>query len=520
MRENKRQSRIGVRLAALLLLLALALSGCGQGELAEELEEPPWYADQQPEEPEAAAPERFALAYQAGQSLDPITCSEGIQRQLANLLYEPLFALDQTFTPQPMLCDSYTVSEDGLSYRLHIRSEVYFSDGSALTAADAAATLRRALTSQRYGNRLADIRRITASGEYVEVELSRPNNALPALLEIPIVKSGTEDSAVPSGTGPYLLITTGEEAYLQANSSWWQGEALPLDQIPLVNAKDQDTAQHLFTSHEVQLYSADLTSSQAVLTGSLDCVDAATTIMQFVGINMDSPLLAEEAVRQALQMGIDRETVCTGYLSGHALPASTPLSPNSPLYPEETAAYSRERYRQALEEAGLDEGTTVRLRLLVNEESGAKGAVALAIAQMLTAADLEVTVETLPWTEYLEALANRDFDLYYGEVKLGADWDVADLIGTGGGLNYGGWSNAGTDLLLTNFRSSADREQAARTLYVHLADQCPILPVCFKSTSVLTHRGLVSGMSPTADNIFACFDQWEISLEAAQDAGE
>ena len=516
MRKHRRKNGTRSSLAILLLAFALLLTACGQEGLAELEEETPWYADEQPEEAEETLPEQFTLAYQAGQSLDPVTCSEGIQRQLANLLYEPLFALDQTFTPQPVLCDRYTVSADGLSYQLHIRSEVYFSDGSLLTAADVAATLRRAMTSERYGNRLSDIRRVTADGEYVQVELHQANNALPALLEIPIVKSGTEDSTVPAGTGPYLLITTGEEAYLQVNENWWQGESLPLQRIELVNAKDQDTAQHLFTSHEVQLYSADLTSGGSALTGSLDCVDAATTIMQFIGIRTDHPLLADGAVRRALSLGIDRNTVCTGYLSSHALPASAPLSPQSALYPgEDTAAYSRERYRQALEDAGLNTGTTTQLRLLVNEESGEKGAVALAIAQMLTAADLEVVVETLPWTEYLEALANRDFDLYYGEVKLGADWDVTDLIGTAGGLNYGGWSNASTDLLLSEFRSSADREQAAQALYTHLAAQCPILPVCFTNTSVLTHRGIVEGMTPTADNIFYGFAQWEIALQGA-----
>ena len=517
MKKHRREKGMGGRLAVLLLALALLLTACSQEEVAEELEEDtPWYADEQPKEAEDPLPERFALAYQAGQSLDPVTCSEGIQRQLGNLLYEPLFALDQTFTPQAVLCDQYTVSEDGLSYRFHIRSGVYFSDGSLLTAADVAATLRRAMTSERYGNRLSDIRQVTADDEYVQVNLRQANNALPALLEIPIVKSGTEDSAVPAGTGPYLLITTGDDAYLQANDSWWQGKSLPLQRIDLVNAKDQDTAQHLFTSHEVQFYSADLTSGGSALTGSLDCVDAATTIMQFIGIKADHPLLADGAVRRALSLGIDRDTVCTGYLSSHALPASAPLSPRSALYPgEDTGAYSRERYRQALEDAGLDTGTTTQLRLLVNEESGEKGAVALAIAQMLTAADLEVVVETLPWTEYLEALAAGNFDLYYGEVKLGADWDVTALIGTGGSLNYGGWSNASTDLLLSEFRSSADREQAAQALYTHLATQCPILPVCFTSTSVLSHRGTIEGITPTADNIFYDFSQWSISLQDA-----
>lgn len=40
------------------------------------------------------------------------------------------------------------------------------------------------------------------------------------------------------------------------------------------------------------------------------------------------------------------------------------------------------------------------------------------------------------------------FDLYYGEVRLTADWNLAPLLATGGRLNYGGWSDARCDQLL------------------------------------------------------------------------
>ena len=457
----------------------------------------------------------FALAYHEGQSLDPITCGDGVQEQLTALLYEPLFQLDEAFQPQPLLCSSYTVSEDGLTYTLYIRQGVSFSDGSLLEDSDVAQVLRRAMDSQRYGNRLRDIRQVSARDGTVVVELSRPNSRLPALLDIPVVKAGSQEDLVPIGTGPYLLVTSGEGAYLSANPDWWRGETLPLDRIELVDAKDDDTVIYLFTSREIQVYAADLTRGETALSGDLSTVDVPTATMQFIGINARRSALQDQALRQALQLGIPRETVVNGYLSGHAIPAQFPISPTADGYPEAMEkAYSLESYRQALIRLGEDEESTAqvhKLTLLVNGDSPSKSAIGQYLAEILSLEGvLQVEVEALPWAEYLEALERGDFDLYYGEVRLTADWDVSELIGSGGALNFGGWSAIDTDAVLSAYRSGGKAQE--RNLYQHLQETVAIIPVCFKNVSLLTHSGVVGDMRPTASNIFYDFADWNIQL--------
>ena len=111
-------------------------------------------------------------------------------------------------------------------------------------------------------------------------------------------------------------------------------------------------------------------------------------------------------------------------------------------------------------------------------------------------------VRSLPWEEYTAALAIGDFDLYYGEVRLTADWDLRDLLGTGGALNYGGWSDGQTDQLLAAYAGAGDRTAAMKDLCAYLQIQAPILPVCFKSTSVLVQANVVEGLSPTMAEAF------------------
>ena len=54
---------------------------------------------------------------------------------------------------------------------------------------------------------------------------------------------------------------------------------------------------------------------------------------------------------------------------------------------------------------------------------------------------------------------------------------------------------------------------AMRALCVRLKDQAPILPVCFKSTSVLTKAGVVEGLAPTATEPFYALGQCAVHLE-------
>ena len=517
---RRRYARVGL---AWILALCLALCGCGATlDLtdAEQEDMAPWQVAEEDgdggEQPAETGVTAFALAYHEGQTLDPITCGDGVQLQLSTLLYEPLFLLDQSFQPQPLLCAGHSVSEDGLVYTLTLRQGVRFSDGSALEAGDVAASLRRAMASQRYGSRLAGIRQVSAQGgDTVVITLDRPNSRLPALLDIPVVKDGSEESAIPVGTGPYLLVTSGEGAYLTVNADWWQGLDLPLERIELVDAKDSDTVLYLFTSREVQVYAADLNRGDTALSGRLDTVDIPTAAMQFIGINTRRTPLQEQGLRQVLQLGVPRETVVEGYLSGHGLPAQFPISPVAAGYPAELEkAYSLDAYRQAL--AGLwtggeEERQPLSLTMLVHAGSSAKVAIAQYLAQSLSVEGmLTVTVEALPWQEYLEALAGGAFDLYYGEVRLTADWDISPLIGTGGALNYGGWSAVDTDTMLAACRT--DPDGAGRGLYQHLRESVPLIPVCFKSDSLLTHSGVVENAAPTAANIFYNFPDWTIHL--------
>ena len=481
-----------------LLLPVLLLTGCWQEEPPEDtgLISP---GEELPQEPEPLLPESFSLPYTPDQSLDPINCPDGPQQTVASLICEGLFRLKPDLEAENVLCESYTYDPDRYAYTFTLRSGVLFSDGSPLTARDARNTLERARQSERYRSRLSQISSISAGDGTLTITLSRPNTGFPALLDIPIAR---ESGGAPLGTGPYVLSRDEGGAFLAANPTWWRGGGQPVDRIGLAEASDQDAALYRFSSHEAQLITADLTGADpAALTGSVSQWEADTTIMQYVGFNTAVPALGSDALRRGLGESVNREHIVSGFLSGHGRAAQFPVSPLSPLYPKELEIrFSADALSQTIDRMGYAPERT--LTLLVNGENGFKVSVAEDLAKSFTAAGLPVETRVLPWEEYTAALAAGDFDLYYGEVRLTADWDLSPLLSTGGALNYGGWADARTDELLAACGAAEDRAAAMEALCAHLRQQSPILPVCFKSTSVLTQSGVLEGLIPTAAEPF------------------
>ena len=157
-------------------------------------------------------------------------------------------------------------------------------------------------------------------------------------------------------------------------------------------------------------------------------------------------------------------------------------------------------------------GQTRTVTMLVNSENSFKVAAAESIAEALSDFDLQIQVQALPWGEYTAALAAGNFDLYYGEVKLTADWDLSALVGTGGSLNYGGWTDPETDQLLAAYAAAGDRAAALSALCGRLLEQAPILPVCFSTSSVLYQSGSITGLTPTMAEPFYDLGSCEIHL--------
>ena len=501
--------------AVLAAALLLSLAACGpttpDGPGSSSLPDGSSSAAQEDRSiPEELPP--FALAFYPEQSLHPVLSGSRANLTLSSLLYEPLFALDEHFQPQNVLCSSWSVSPDKLIWTFQIRPGVSFSNGTPLTGTIAAAALEQARQpGSRYAQRLRDIAFITGSENSLTVTLNRPNGKFHALLDIPIA---LDTSLHPAGTGPYVLSGSGEETKLSARADWWQAGTVtvPADQIALHQISNKDDLSFAFDAGDVSLVDVDLLATDTKgFTSSCETRDYATTDLLYLGFNTQKGVCRTPEVRRAMVHAIDRDTVAQNIFATHAVPSALPVHPDSPLYDREladTLKYDPQLLSEQLQKANA-QGR--ELTMIVNAENYAKVGAAQMISYQLQKAGISVNLQKLPFDAYQAALASGSFDLYIGEVVLTADFDLSPLLAADGPLNYGGWSHPEAWYLFTSKSAEPDKgREAAAPLLKLIAQDVPIAPIVFKNGSVLTQWGRLTGMTPVRGNVFYQLQNWLI----------
>ena len=278
---------------------------------------------------------------------------------------------------------------------------------------------------------------------------------------------------------------------------------------------------YAFYTHDIQMLVCDLTGTNTSnVYGSGSYTDIPTSVMQYIGFNVTRAPFNDPKLRAALSLGMDRAGGVSAFLLGHGQTAQFPLSPSAVVYPKDLEeTYSPDSYRSAMETAGYTSGEkSVSVTMLVNEENSFKVSMARKLASDLSQYDVKIDVKALPYEDYLAALKAGDFDLYYGECKLTADWDLSPLLSPGGALNYGGVRDTQLETLLTAFRTASEgegRQTAARELCSYLKEQAPLVAVCFKSNSVLLPEGAVKNdIHPTVSDPFADFQDWQLNMKS------
>lgn len=183
----------------------------------------------------------------ATDTLDPAKQSNQTDYSRGNMLYNGLFSLDGSLTPQPALAESHSTA-DAKTWVFRLRKGVVFHDGKALEPEDVVFSLMRhkdPATASK-AKALADqIDSVKASGPgEVTVVLSQPNADLPVILgtfHFHIVKNGTTDFNAGIGTGPYKLkeFKPGVRSLVVRNDAYWKPGKPYLDEIEFVGIGDE-----------------------------------------------------------------------------------------------------------------------------------------------------------------------------------------------------------------------------------------------------------------------------------------
>ncbi len=502
----------------LIIALTTSLAGCSAGEDVPE-EPADNNVNQDINNPGySAADSVFSINYDPEGSLDPFTDTNIYNDQLFSLMYEGLFALDKSLSPQPVLCETWETS-DGIHYTITLKEGVTFHNGSALTAQDAAYSINEARSSSKYSSRLSCIQSCTAGeGLTLNITLYSANYRLPALLDTPIVAYGTAGSSTPPGTGPYSMGSGSLNAYTGYRQD------VDLDTIYLVEVPDDELSQ-AFSERKIDLVCYDPAGVNSIYVHMLhETRYYQTTDLIYLGFNCQTGPASSQSLRQAVRCMVDRDYICIEILGSSVTAAPLILNPALDIYDEaweEGSGYDREAFSSAMADAGISDSNgdgyyDTELRFIVNSDNPLKVSVAQRIARDLNNAGLQVDLSVLSWSAYLDALKAGNFHMYLGEAKLSADFDLSTLLSSGGSLNYGGYSDSDTDNMIDAFLAASNdgsAVQAAQDLCAQVLESSPIVPIAYKQYAVLTHIGVVSGAEPSMSGVFTGAAGWEFILE-------
>ena len=156
----------------------------------------------------------------------------------------------------------------------------------------------------------------------------------------------------------------------------------------------------------------------------------------------------------------------------------------------------------------------IDLKLIVCNESAGKADIAKKIAEDLGSIGVKVTVSELSWTDYNTALADGDFDMYYGEVKLTADFSLTRLLTEDGDLNFCSIEDPTYQDYIYQYLAADDasRKDSCDQMLQYIQDNAPIIPICFEKHQVITHRNVITGMNLSQYNVFLNFPEWNINF--------
>lgn len=512
-----------------LVMLAGIFSGCVTG--GDEGEEPiPEVSSPANESPHHAADDVFTLNCNKEYNFNPITATNADNLLCTQLMYENIFEVDATFTASSDIITEYSTN-DGVYWVFKVDTSIKFWDGSTLTATDVAYSIQRAQQSPRLRSRLRSIGGASAQDEETFViNLYAANMQLPSLLTVPIIKYESIEEVTPLGTGPYKPNNSLTE--LRLHSGHRRADEMPFDVVYLKEVTRIDDAISAYENSEIDLVTNDPTGLLNLGYGSAnDARYYPTTNMHYIGFNGNSFFFSNALVRKAMTYVINREDIVNSIMGGAAVEASMPMNPASPLYNanySKLISYSVKKSEEAFDEAEVQDyddddyreiminGIPVETNItfIVANDNAQKVAAAQSITDNLIELGIKVELKVLAWEAYTAALSAGNFDMYYAETMMTADFNPSELVLSGKSLNYGKFSSSLTEEKIRDYLSADDegRKKAADLMNSHLAETAPIVAICFERHQVITHRGVIADLKPSTYNIFQNIHEWKVDL--------
>lgn len=483
------------RIIALLLCFSCFISLCACGSTKK--------SDKNSNESEESESKNvtISIAYNNTDSFNPYVAETSVNRNVATLIFDSLFYIDNEYNLQNNLASSYKV--DGTTCTVTIKN-TRFSDGSAVTGDDVVYSFNAAKKSSgRYKQQLKSITKVSSAANTLTFTCNKADPYMVNLLTFPIIKKDSDKltdkdnvALPPIGCGRYTLSS--DKTTLIANKNWHGGK-LNIDTIRLINAPDQESLSHAVEIGAIDIYYTDLSDGTILrMSGARQNINLNNLV--YIGINHENSILQNINMRQAISAALDRTKICESAYFTNAVVATGIFNPawepTKSIQSIQTSA-NNEISIENLKKIGYNKkdngdyfenanGDTITVRLLVNSENQFRAELANMVVEQLKSVGIKVLVEKVSYKKYVSRLTQGDFDLYIGEVNILDNMDMTELLCAGGQAAYGitneDPSNITTQKMIENFYNGT---ATVADIAAYAISEMPIVPICYRTGVLL-----------------------------------
>jgi peptide/nickel transport system substrate-binding protein len=499
------------RMLAQVTLIALtALTGCGSGH----------------RDPNTVV----VLIESSPANLDPRIGTDAQSQRIDALLFDGLVAHDASFHFTPALAETWA-QPDPLTLIFHLRRDIHFHDGRALTANDVKWTLESMIDGKHSGiispraKSYAAIATIDTPDDHsVILHLKQADNFLLTNLStgaIGIVPqaSGGDFWQHPIGTGPFKFVSQqiDQNVILERNpASWAVTPRISRVRFAVVPDAITESLELEKGSADVAINSLPMDSLPILAARPNLAVDEVSgTEVQYLGLNLRDPVLKDVRVRQAIACAIDRDLIIRTLQLGKAQPADTLLpvshwawTGNVPKY-----AYDPAKAARLLDQSGhpaAANGIRFRLTMKTSTDESAR-LLAAVLQQQLGAVGIALDIRSYEAATFLSDVRNGAFQMYSLRWIGGNEQpDIFSYVFSSAsfspkGANRSHYSNPRLDALLDDAAASPDpgrrRADYAEAQQI-LARDLPAINLWYRDT-VVVHNQRLTGVVPSPSGSYA-----------------
>ncbi|MCZ8274999.1 MAG: ABC transporter substrate-binding protein [Microcystis sp. LE19-4.1E] len=415
------------------------------------------------------------------------------------------------------IAESWTVSDDRLTWRFKVRAGVVFHDGTPVTAEAAAASLRRSLAGESMQQIPVDS--LSTEGDTLILKTKTPFSHLPAVLAdfASVILAPTScgaDGKVSRviATGPFRITAIDGKTVLELErfDRYW-GEKPKVARARYTAIANGDTRTNVAIAGDQDIIFTTVPTATARIDAAGQMKVESLTIprVRLMMFNAGLPQFSDPNVRRAINMAIDRKGIAAAVLrhpgsaATQLLPATVPAwhDPALPSYPFDVAGANA-----LLDQAGWVRGadgvrskggTRLSAKMFTVANRPELAVIGTAMQAQLKAIGMELEVEPVPFANIVAAIRDGAMQIsliarsYVNvpEVIAAIQTDFTRERSTQGTVNWAGRDRA--KLLADEYVQSFDEARKAalrKDMLKLIQEEVPVAAVSWFEHTVAVNK--------------------------------